>query len=108
MVFVEGSLVFRHRIVVLPCFGNHHHDGFGKAAAGHHQRFESIVEVARVRAIRLDQRKQFLQIIAEQVTLHDPLASIHPVAVTANRVDFTVMSDESLRMGTIPAWECVR
>ena len=58
--------------------------------------------------MRLNQREQLFEVVAEQRTLHHPLASKHPVAIAADSINFTVMSDVALRMRTVPTGECIR
>ena len=108
VIFVEGAFVLGHRVVVLPRFGDHHHDRFGQTPSGHQQQFERVIKIARVGTMRLDNWKEFLKVIAKQRTLHHSLPRDHPVGVAAHRVDLTVMSHVTLRMGTVPTGEGVR
>ena len=107
-VFVERPLLFRHRVMILPRFRDHHHYRFGQRPAGVVQQLQRIVEVARVRAVRLANRKQLLQIAAEEFRLHHALPSVHPVDVASQRVDLAVVSHESARLSAVPTWKCVR
>ena len=97
--------------MILPRLGNHHHHDFGQAATGVVQHLHRVVEVARVRTVRLDHRKQFFQIRAEQLALHHALPGEHPIGVAAERVDFPVVRHKAVgnvlvenREWTIARW----
>ena len=106
VVFVERPLVFRHRFVILPRLGNHHHDRFLQRAAAHQQEFEHVVERARVAAIGLGDREQLLR--APRRTARSPrmpCAGLHPVHVAAQRVDLAVVAHEPHRLRAVPRRE---
>ncbi len=88
--------------MLLPRFGDHHHDRFLQRAAIHQQELQHVVERARVAAVRFDDREQLLQIVAEQLALGRAFAGPHPVAVAAQRVDFAVVAHEPQRLSAIP------
>ena len=46
VIFVEISFRLRHVLVLLPCLGDHHHDGLLQRPAGHEQEFQHVVEGA--------------------------------------------------------------
>ena len=79
VVFVKRPLVFGHAVVILPRLGNHHHDRFLQRPAAVVKHLQSVIEVARVRAFRLDDRTQLAKISAPQFTFHHALPSEHPV-----------------------------
>ncbi len=108
MILVEGPLLFRHRVVVLPRLRNHHHHGFGNAAAGLNEQLEAVVEVARIRAFRLDDREQIFEALAERLRRHHPLAGERPVRIAAQRVDLAVVGHVAQRLRTVPTGERVR
>ena len=66
VVFVEGALGRIHAGMLLPGFGNHHQYRFLKLAPGHQQEFQHIVEGSGVGTVRLHNRKEFGQVVAEQ------------------------------------------
>ena len=43
-VLVERFLFLGHRVVLLPSFWNHHHDGFLQGPPGHEQEFQNVIE----------------------------------------------------------------
>ncbi len=94
--------------MLLPGLGHHHHDGFLQGPAVHQQELQHVVERARIAAIRLDDREQALQIVSEQFTFRDTLAGTHPVAVSAQRIDFPVVAHKPQRLCTVPTGERVR
>ena len=106
-VLVEGPLFLRHRVVLLPSFGHHHHDGFLKRTASHQQELEDIIKRTRVRAHRFYDWKQLLEFRAKEFAVRHPFAGMHPVDVPSQRIDFAVVAHESQRLGAIPARERV-
>ncbi len=72
------------------------------------QEVQGIVEIARVRAFGLDDRKELFQVVSEQLAAHHALAGEHPVLVAAERVDFPVVGHVAVRMGAVPTRKRVR
>ena len=97
--FVEGALVGRHVGPLLPRLGDHGHDRLGQAAPGHEQELEHVVEVARVRAVGLDDGEELLQLLPEQLRAQYAFARVHPVAVAQQRVDLAVVAHGAVGLG---------
>ncbi len=104
MVLVESALGVAHGEIVLPSFGDHHHDGMGKRAAGVVKQLEGVVEHGRITAGRIEHRQNCFHVV-EQGRREDALAGAHPVDVAAQSVDFTVMGHEPVGVGAIPGRE---
>ena len=66
VIFVERPLRVVHALVVRPRLRNHHHHRVRQRAAGQHQQFERVVEHRRVAAVRVDDRQDLLDVVAEQ------------------------------------------
>jgi hypothetical protein len=82
---------------------DHHHHGLRQGTAGADEEFEAIVEHRGIAAVRLDNRLDLLDILAEQRGDELLFARMHPVDIAAQRVDFAVMAQETIRMRAIPA-----
>ena len=107
VVLVEGALVGRHVVALLPGLRDHHHDRPRQRAAGHEQEFEHVVEVAGIGAVRLHHRKELRQVVAEVLGAHHAFAGVHPVAVAEERVDLAVVAHEAVRLRPVPGGEGV-
>ena len=77
-------------------------------AAAHDEQLKAVVEHAGIRAAGIDNRQQLLDVITKQDTGNMILTGIHPVDIAAQSIDLTVMSEEMIGMGAVPAGECVR
>ncbi len=98
---VEGGLLGVHQVVALPGLGDHKHDRLGEGEdAVDGEQLEHVVEGGRVGTARLDDGVQHLQLVAEDVRLHDTLTGAHPVLVAAEGVDLTCRS-RSLASSTL-------
>ncbi len=107
VILVEGALGRAHGGMVLPCLGDHHHDRFRERAAGHDEELQGIVEVSRVGEVRLDDRKEPGELVAEQRTLEHAFPGAHLVDVSPKGVDLSVVRHEPERLRPVPRRECV-
>ena len=107
MVLVEGPLVVVHLLVAGPRLRDHHHHRVRQRAAREIEQLERVVEHAGVAAVRVDDRADLGDVLAEQFRLEARLAGVHPVRVAAHRVDLAVVGDVAVRVRTIPARERV-
>ena len=107
VVLVEGALVGRHVVAVLPRLRDHHHDRGGECAPGHEQELEHVVEVARIGAVRLHHREELREVLAEELGPHHAFACVHPVAVAEQGVDLAVVAHEAVRLRPVPGGEGV-
>ncbi len=107
VVFIEGALFRIHALMIFPRLGNHHHHRVGQGAAAQSEKLEGVIELRRVAAVFLDDRKNFLQIVAKELRRQHALARVHPVLVAAQRVDLAVMDQIAIGMGPAPAGKSV-
>ena len=107
VIFVEGAAVLVHQRVARPCLGDQHHHGMRQRVAAHGQEFERVVEAGRVRLAFIGNGPELGEVLAEDVGAHVGLARGHPVVVSAHRVDFAVVADETIGMRQRPGRECV-
>ena len=78
-----------------------------EATACGHQKFKHVVEARGVALARGNQRQALLQIFADAVALEVWLTRLEAVQVSAERVDFAVMSEVAERMSQGPSRERV-
>ena len=98
VVFVKRLFLLNHEIVTIPGFRDHHHHGVRQRAAAHDEQFEDIVKDRRIAAAFIDDRKELLDVVAEQGRGQHPFAGPHPVDVSPQRIDFAVMADVAIGM----------
>ena len=107
-VLVEGALLRLHGRMGLPGLRDHHQDRFLERPPGHEHELEHVVEVARIRAVRLDDREQPVDVVPEELAGDHALAGVHPVDVAPARVDLPVVAHEPVRLSAVPGGEGVR
>ena len=107
VVFVKSLAVFVHQRVARPGFRDQHHHGVCHGIATGHQQFQCIVKARRVALSFRDQRPDFFQVSTEKFGSHGMTASAHPVDITAQGIDFTVVCDHAERVRQIPGREGV-
>ena len=108
MEFVEGLPLRVHAFVIRPRLGNHHHHRVRQRPTREHEQFERVVEHRRVRAMRVDDRHHFLDVVTKRVRDEAGLAGVHPVDVAPKRVDLAIVRDEPIGMRPVPTGKGVR
>jgi len=108
VIFVKRLLLRAHALVLRPRLRHHHHRRVRQRTAGEIEQLQHIVEHRRVRSVRIDDRLDLLDVVAEQLGLEQRLARVHPVDVAAQRVDLAVVDEIAVRMRAVPARERVR
>ena len=91
VVCVKSPLPIVHALMVFPRLGDHHHHRVGQGASAQRQKFQAVVEFGGVTAVFLNDRKQFRQVGAKQLRSQHRLTRMHPVFVSAQGVDLTVV-----------------
>ena len=66
------------------------------------QELEHLVEAGGIRIPFEDDRKEFVQIVAEQIRFTQRLACAHPVHITAQGVDLAIVGDIAKRLRERP------
>lgn len=103
------TFLLQHCAIILPRLRNHSHHSLGqRSVAGHCQKFQYTIGRSRIGQARFDNRKQSLQIVAENITFHHTLTSLHRIDITAKRINFTVMGQHTQRMRPFPGRKRVR
>ncbi len=104
---VEVATGAVHRVVLLPCLGDHHQHGVGERATTEVQQLEDLVETGRVGRARCADGEDATEVPGQEVALQQRLAGPHPVAVALHGVDLAVVGDVAVRMGEGPGRERV-
>ena len=107
VVFVERLLLGAHGFVAVPRLRNHHHHGLGQGAAAHDDQLEDVVELGGVGTVRVHDREDLREFLAEQRAGQQGLAGLHPVDVAVEGVDLAVVRDVVIRVRAFPAREGV-
>ena len=85
--------------VVSESFRNEQHHRFFWLAASFDQEFRDSVEVCRIRSRRVTQRTEFLLSTFPDSVGHFRFVGSHPVQITLQCVDFTIVTQKSHRLG---------
>ena len=108
VVLVEGPTLLGHLGVVLPRFRDHHQDGLGERVTAQCEELQCLVEAGRIAGPRRADREDPLDVPGNQVGFHEGLAGTHPVPVSLDRVDLSVVRNHPVRVCQRPGGEGVR
>ena len=87
---------------MVPRLGQQHGNGAGHIATIHHQELEHIIEDGGVGTFLIDDRQNRFQILAQNRRVQVWFAGANPVHVALQRINFAIMDDVTIRMGTFP------
>ena len=107
LVFEEPAHVAAQVVLGAPGLRHQHHHRVGKAAARGHQQLEHVVEAGGVALPGGNQRKQLLQVVADDVAPQVRLARLQAVQVAAQRVDLAVVREVAEGVRELPRGEGV-
>ena len=93
--------------ILLPRLRDQHHRRMYRAASGAHQQLERVVEAGRVAAARTDGVAKAGAISTELRRIKQSAAHRHRVAIAPQRVDLTVVPEQTERLRQFPAWQGV-
>ena len=79
-----------------------------KATTRSDEKLKHIVKASRVALTTRNKRQKLLQVITDNFALQVRFASAQAVEVTAQRIDFAVMSEVAERMSQRPSRERIR
>ena len=85
-----------------PRLRDHHHDGMRQRAAREHEQFQGIVEHGRIAAVGSNHRQYLFDVVAEKCGFEQGLAGVHPIDISAQRIDFAIMRQVTVGVGAIP------
>mmetsp|Transcript_5588 Transcript_5588/g.10515 ORF Transcript_5588/g.10515 Transcript_5588/m.10515 type:complete len:225 (-) Transcript_5588:1115-1789(-) len=110
VVVVKVLLVLGHVRIVLPSLGNEHHHNFGKITTRTGKKLQNRVESTGIRRVYRDNRLQLLKSVLRKLefsAVHNTLASTHPVGITTEGVNLTIVAQETHGLSTVPTGEGV-
>ena len=108
VVFVEPAHVVAHVVFRAPGLRDEHHHRMRRGASGRDQQFEHVVERGGVGLALVDDRKQFLDVVAEDGRGERRLARGERVEVALEGVDLAVVRDGAEGVCELPRGEGVR
>ena len=101
MKLVESFFMLVHGFVSSPWLGYHHHDRMWKRAPGQGEHLQRLIKIGGITSTRRDDGKKPF-IIAKKVRLKHPFPGAHPVLVTPDSIDLSIMGDEPHRLCPSP------
>ena len=105
MVGVEGLTVRVHRVGLFPGFGHEQHHGLRQGVAGHHQKFDGVVQARRIGLTFVNEGNELFDVVAQNGRLPDVFTGADPVVVALDRVDFAVVGDVAVGVRQSPGRE---
>ena len=104
-IMVEGLFVAIHILVVLPWFWDTCHKSQRKRHSIHQKEFQSVVQHGRVGTSSINCRKNCLHLFwTKNWRMKSFFAGQHTVNVSTNGVNFAIVGNKTVWMGTLPAW----
>ena len=103
IILVKIPFGLGHGFVVGPGLRNGDHHRQRQVHTAHHQKFQRIIQHGGIGAVRIDGRKHLIELIPQMLRLHVFLSGKHLVVISPDRVDLSVMHDETVRMRPLPA-----
>ena len=94
--------------MILPGFRDHHHNGFLKRSTRVIKHLKRVIKIPGVRTIRFNNRAEFAYVVAPEVTLHDTLPCKHPVCISSERIDLTIVRHETAWLSSVPTGKRIR
>ena len=107
VVFVKRFDVLRHGSVMIPGFRDQHGHDVRERSPGKRQQLDRIVEHRGVAAACRNNGQQFLDVSAKQRRRQDGLPRVHPIHISAQGVDFTVVANVAIGVSQLPARESI-
>ena len=102
MIFKKAAHVASEMIILSPRLRHQHQHGMGERTAGGDQQFKHIVETRGIALSFRNQRKQFPDIVAEQLACKERFPCTQLVQIAPQGVDLPVMSEITERMREMP------
>ena len=107
-VFEEPTHIATQVMLLAPSLRHEHHHRMRKATTRSDEKLKHVVQASRVTLPRRNQRQELLQVIADNFAFQLRLASAQAVQVTAQGIDFAVMSEVAERVRQRPRGERIR
>ena len=100
---MEIFLVLRNGVVVRPWFRDRHHHCQRQIHAVHHHKFQCIVQHGGIGSASFHHRKNLGKLPFKIPGRHVLLSCQHPVDISLDRIDLSIMYDQTVRMRPFPA-----
>ncbi len=107
-IFEEPTHIAAQVMFFTPGLRHEHHHRMRKATTRSDEELKHVVKAGRVTLPRRNERQKLLQIVADNLALQVRLAGAQAVEVTAQGIDFAVMSEVAERMRQRPSRESIR
>ena len=104
---MEILLILGNGIIIRPGLRNGHHHSKRKIHAVHHHKFQCIIQHGRIRPAPFHYRKDLGKLPFKIPGRHVFFPRQHPVHVSLDGIDLTIVNNEAVRMCALPAWLCV-
>ena len=104
IILIECFLFPAHGWNVLPWFRNGCHDCQRQIHAGHHHKFQCVVQPCRVRTSDIQHRDNIFHPVTENIAFQDVFPTQHLIHISGDGIDFAVVYHHPVRMRTLPAW----
>ncbi len=104
---IEVFIAVRRGSLFRPGFRHHHGFYHRQVTTGTHHQLEHGIKGSGVRRARLDHRLEVINAVGIGIMCHACFVAFHPVDVTAQRVDFAVMGENTERLCQRPTREGV-
>ena len=108
VIMIEILFLLFHMRIILPGLRYHHHDSKRKRDAVHHEKLKGVVNHSGIRACLVDDRKGLPRILFKLLTVKSLFTGYHPVIVSPDGIDLTVMGYEPVRMRPLPGRSGIR
>ena len=103
VITIEILDLLRHGFIMCPRSRNRHHHRQRKLHSAHHHELQSIIQHCGVGAFLIDDRQHLMHLRFKINGLHSLFPRHHLIYVAADRVNLTIMYDDTVRMCTHPA-----
>ena len=103
IVLVKITDLLGDGIIVCPRLRNADHGSQRQFHATHYKEFQSIIQHGRIGSVTVYDRQYLMQVIPQMLACHVFLTRQHLIGITADRIDLTVVYNETVRVCTLPA-----
>ena len=92
-----------------PGFRDHDTHGKGEVQTAHHEELQHIIQHRGIRSALRNDRKNLCHVLfGEEIRMHGLFTGEHLVRISFDRIDLTVVYDETVRVRPVPAGHGIR
>ena len=107
VVLIKVSLILRHTSVINPGLRNGNHHRKRKLHTAHYHKLQRIVQHSGIGTGCVYRRKNFVQFSFQTARLHRLFSRSHFICISPDCINFSVVHNKTVRMGSLPAWRCI-